>query len=284
MPQTNKTTYFTWVWYQTKTGLLSIRFLWKGKLYTTWRTTQKQAVVQSLNHVQLFVTPWTTACQASLSFTTSWTLFKLTPIESMMPSNHSTLCHPFVLLPSIFYSIRVFSNESDVCTRWTKYWSFGFSISPSNEYSGLISFSIDWFYLLVIQGTLKSLLQQHSSKASVHIDELMDIIPPWEGRKSVIGLFCHFIIFSNWRIIALQNFVYFCQTSTRISHRYTQVPSLLNLPPHPSLLDCHRAPVWVPWVTQEIPIDYLFYIRYCKFPCYSLHISHPLHPPLPLCP
>ena len=122
--------------------------------------------VQSLSHVQLFATPWTAAPQASLSITNSRSLLKLMSIESMMPSNHLILCHPF-LLPSIFPSIRVFSNESVLCIRWPKYWSFSFSISPSNEYSGLISFRIDWFDLLAVQGTLKSLLQHHSSKASI---------------------------------------------------------------------------------------------------------------------
>ena len=120
--------------------------------------------VQSLSHVQLFATQWTAACQASLSFTISWGLLRLMSIESMMPSYHFTLCHPLLLL-SIFPSIRIFSNESALCIRWPKYWSF--SISPYNEYLGLISFRIDWFDLLEVQGTLKSLLQHHSSKASI---------------------------------------------------------------------------------------------------------------------
>ena len=112
-----------------------------------------------LNHVQLFVTPWTTARQASLSIINSWSLFKLMSIELVMPSNHLILCHPLFLLPSIFSSIRVFTNESVLCIRWSKYWSFGFSISPSNEYAGLISFRIDWLDLLAVH--------HHSSKASV---------------------------------------------------------------------------------------------------------------------
>ena len=124
-------------------------------------------VVQSLSHVRLFVTPWTTACQASLSFTISRSFHKLMPIESGVPSSHLILCHPLLLLPSIFPSIRVFTNESVLHIRWPKYWSFSFKISPSNEYSGLISFRIDWFDLLAVQGTLKSLLQHHSSKASI---------------------------------------------------------------------------------------------------------------------
>ena len=117
----------------------------------------------SLSRILLFVTPWTTAHQASLSTTHSLSLLKLMSIELMMPSNHLIFCHPFLLLPSIFPSIRVFSNESVLCIRWLKYWSF--SISPSNEYSGLISFRIDWFDLLAVQGTFKSLLQNHNSKA-----------------------------------------------------------------------------------------------------------------------
>ena len=111
-------------------------------------------------------TPWTAACQASFSFTNSWSLLKLMSIESVMPSNNLILCCP-LLLPSIFPSIRVFSNESVFCIRWPEYWSFSFSISPPNEYSGLISFRMDWLDLLAVQGTLKSLLQHHSSKASI---------------------------------------------------------------------------------------------------------------------
>ena len=115
----------------------------------------------------VMATPWTAARQASRSITNSQSLLKLISIESVMPSNLPILCHPLLLLPSIFPSIRVFSSESVLCIRWPKYWSFIFSISHSNEYSGLISFRIDWFDLLAIQGTLKSLLQHHSSKASV---------------------------------------------------------------------------------------------------------------------
>ena len=123
--------------------------------------------VQSLSRVQLFATPWTAAHQASLSITNSQSLLKLMSIESVMPSNHLILCRPLLLPPSIFPSIRVFSSESVLHIRWTKYWSFSFNISPSNEYSGLISFRMDWLDLLAVQGTLKSLLQHHSSKASV---------------------------------------------------------------------------------------------------------------------
>ena len=121
--------------------------------------------VQLLSHVRLFATPWTAALQASLSITNSQSLPKLMSIELVMPSNHLILCHPLLLLPSVFPSIRIFSNESALHIRWPKYWSF--SLSPSGEYSGLTSFRMDWLDLLAVQGTLKSLLQHHSSKASV---------------------------------------------------------------------------------------------------------------------
>ena len=121
--------------------------------------------IQSFSCVQLFVTPWTAACQAFLFITNSRSLLKFVSIESVTPCNHLILCHPHLLLPSIFPSIKVFSNESVLHIRWPKYWSF--SVSPSNEYSWLISFRIDWFHLFAVQGTLKSLLQHHSSKASI---------------------------------------------------------------------------------------------------------------------
>ena len=124
-------------------------------------------LVQSLSRVRLFVTPWTAACQASLSFIISQSLLKFMSIESVMPSNHLILCHPLLLLPSIFSSIRVFSNGSVLHIRWPKYLTFAFSISPSNEYLRLISFRIDWFDLLAVQGTLKSFLQHHILKTSI---------------------------------------------------------------------------------------------------------------------
>ena len=123
--------------------------------------------VQWLSHVRLFATPWTAACQASLSITNSQSPSKPMSIESVMPSNHLILCCPLLLPPSIFPSIRVFSNESALCIRWPKYWSYSFSSNPSNEHPGLISFRMDWLDLLAVQGTLKSLLQHHSSKASI---------------------------------------------------------------------------------------------------------------------
>ena len=123
--------------------------------------------VQSLSRVRLFATSWTAARQASLAITNSQSFLKLMSIESVIPSNYLILCCPLLLLPSIFLNIRVFSYESVLCISWPKYWHFSFSISPSSEYSGLISFRIDWFDHLAVQGTLKSLLQHHSSKASV---------------------------------------------------------------------------------------------------------------------
>ena len=141
-----------------KAGALIQQFSPSGVLFSS---------VQALSHVRLFVTPGTAAHQASLSINNSQSLLKRMSIELVMPSNHLILCHPLLLMPSIFPSTRVFSNESVLHIRWPKYWSFTFSISPSNEYSGLISFRMDWLDRLAIQGTLKSLLQYHSSKASV---------------------------------------------------------------------------------------------------------------------
>ena len=129
----------------------------------TWSASQS---IQSLIHVQLFVTPWTAAHQASLSITNSQILLKLMAIEWVMPSTHLILCLP-LLMPSTFPSIKAFSNESVLCIMWPQYWSFSFSISPSNEYSEMISFRIDWFDILALQRTLKTLLQHHNSKASI---------------------------------------------------------------------------------------------------------------------
>ena len=140
----------------------SVRFSAKYEKFITW-----EFAVQSLSQVQLFVTPWTAALQASLSFNITQSLLKLMSIEPVMPSNHLTLCHPLLLPPSIFPSIRVFSNESVLHIRWPKYGSFCWSITPSSEYSGLISFRMDWLDLLALQGTLKSLLQHHSLQASI---------------------------------------------------------------------------------------------------------------------
>ena len=148
-------------------------------------------VVQSLSHVWFFATPWTAAHQVSLSITNSRSLLKLMSIKSMMPSNYLILCLPLLLLPSIFLSIRVFSSESVLPITWPKYWSFSLSVSPSNEYSGLISFRIDWLDLLAVQGTLKSLLQHHSSKASVLRSSAFFIVQlsyPYITTGKTIGL------------------------------------------------------------------------------------------------
>ena len=137
-------------------------------LSVDWTQLRKEfSSVQSLSRVRLFATPWTTAHQASLSITISQSSSKPMSIESVMPSNHLLLYHPLLFLPSIFPSIRVFSNESDLRIRWPKYWSSSFNISPTNEHPGLISFRMDWLDLLAVQGTLKSLLQHHSSKTSI---------------------------------------------------------------------------------------------------------------------
>ena len=140
--------------------------------------------VQSLSRVRLFATPLTTACQASLSITNSRSLLRLTSIESVMPYNHLILCHPLLLPPSIFSSIRVFSNESILRIRWPKYWSFSFNINPSNEYSGLISFRMDWLDLLAVQGTLKSLSQHQVQKHQVPRPEIKPM-PPAVGVPSL---------------------------------------------------------------------------------------------------
>ena len=132
--------------------------------------------VQLLNHVRLFGTPWSAACQASLSIINSWSLLKLVSIELMMPSNHLIICCPLFLPHSIFLSIRVFSNESVLHIRWPKYWSFTFKNSPSNEHSGQISFRMHWLDLLAVQGTLRSLLQCHSSKASILLHSAFFIV------------------------------------------------------------------------------------------------------------
>ena len=153
--------------------------------------------VQLLSHVRLFVTPWTAACQAFLSITNSQSLLKLMSIKLVMPCNHLILCHPLLLPPSIFPRIRVFSNESVLCIRWPKYWNFSFSISPSNEYSEFISFRIDWLDLLAVQGTLKSLLQHHSTKASIL----------WHSAFFTVQLSCPYmttgkvIAFTRWTFV-----------------------------------------------------------------------------------
>ena len=153
------------IYYNSTCKVSGILIMGRNRLFVTTRNFCNS--VQSLSHVQLFATPWITARQASLSITNSWSSLKLTSIELVIPSSHLILCHPLLLLPPIPPSIRVFSSESTLCMRWPKYWSFSFRIIPSKEIPGLISFRMDWLDLPEVQGTLKSLLQHHSSKASI---------------------------------------------------------------------------------------------------------------------
>ena len=149
-------------------------------------------IVHSLSCVWLFVTPWTAALQASLSFTISQSLLKLMSTEMVMPSNHLILCHPLLLLPSVFPSIRVFSNESALCIRWPKYRSFNFNVDPSNEHPGLISFRMDWLDLLAVQGTLKRILHHHSSKASILWHSAFFYSPTLKPQFKIRNLPSHF--------------------------------------------------------------------------------------------
>ena len=153
-----------------------MQFFFFAFIFKVYRFFPLFSSVQSLSHVRLFVTPRTAARQASLSITNSQSLLKLMSIKSVMPSNHLILCHPLLLPPSIFPSIRVFSNESALHIMWPKNWSFSFSISPSNEHTGLISFRMNWLDLLAAQGTLKSLLQYHSSKESILLHSAFFIV------------------------------------------------------------------------------------------------------------
>ena len=162
------------------------------------------STVQLLSRVRLFETLWTAARQASLSITNSHSLLKLMSIESVMPSNHLILLYPLLLPPSIFPSIRVFSKESVLCIRWPKFWSFSFTISPSSEYSGLISFRMDWFGLIIVQGTLKSLLQHHSSKASIlqcSVFFIVQLSHPYTPTGKTIAL-------TIWTFILIHSFSY----------------------------------------------------------------------------
>ena len=209
--------------------------------------------VQSLNCVQLFVTPWNAACQASLPITKSQSLLKLMSIKSLMPSNHLILCYPLLLLQSVFPNIRVFSNESVLHIRWPKYWSFSFSISPSNEYSGVISFRMDWFDLSV-QGTLKSLLHHHSSKASI----------PWHSAFFMVQLSHLYmttgktIALTRWTFVGkvmslLSNMlsrlvIAFLPRSTHLLTSRLQSPSAVILEPRKiNSVSFHCFPIYLPW-------------------------------------
>ena len=160
-----------WVFFSHPIYSLKISFI-SCRIPICSSTHTKFNSVQSLSHVQLFVTPWAAACQASLFITNSWSLLKLTSIESVMPSNHLIPCCPLLLSPSIFPSIKVYSSESVLCIRWPKYWSFSFSISPSNEYSGLISFRMDWLDSLAVRETLKSILHSTPQFKSINSSAL----------------------------------------------------------------------------------------------------------------
>ena len=210
--------------------------------------------VQFLSCVQLFVTPWTAACQASLSITNSWSLLKLMPIESVMPSSHLVLCHPPLLLPSIPPSTRVFSNEWTLRMRWPKYWSFSFSINPSNEHPGLISFRMDWLDLLAVQGTLKNLLQHHSLKASVFWRSAfftVQLSHPYMTTGKTIGL-------TRWTFVGkvmslLFNMlsrvvITFLPRSKRLLISWLQSSSAVILDPPKIKSDSfHCLPIYFPW-------------------------------------
>ena len=171
---------------------LKLYFCFVDKFICTLYKKRFHISVQSLSHVWLFATPWTVAHQASLSITNSWSLLKLMSLKSVMPSNHLILCHPLLLLPSISPSIRVFSNKSVLFLKWPKYWSFNFNISPSDEYSGLISFRMDWLDLLAVQGTLKS----SPTHGSFSMDQIFSYhllsLWPWTGcfTSPYLSFFC----------------------------------------------------------------------------------------------
>ena len=212
----------------------------------------------SLSRVRLLAIPWTAAGQASLSITNCWSLLKLMPTDSVIPSNHLILCHPLLLLPSIFPSNKVFSNESVLCIRWPKDWSFSFSISPSNKYSGLISFRIDWLYLLSVQGTHNNLLQHHSIKASIHWLSAFLIVQlsyPYMTTEKTIAL-------TRWSFAGkvmslLFNMLFrlvitFLPRSKRILISWLQPPSaaILEYPPSRPNKVCHCFhcfPIYFPW-------------------------------------
>ena len=210
--------------------------------------------VQSLSHVWLFATPWTAAPQASLSITNTWSLLKLMSISSVMPSNHLILCCPLLLLPLIFPSIRVFSNESALHIRWPKYWSFSFSISPCNEYSGLISFRMDWLDLLVLQGILKSLLQYHSSKASILQHAAFFIVQNSHQfmingktialtRRIFVGTVMSLLFNMLSRLV-----ITFLPRGKHLLISWLQSPSAVILEPRKIVSHCfHCFPIYFPW-------------------------------------
>ena len=208
--------------------------------------------VQSLSRVWLFATPWTAANQASLSITNSRSSLRLMSIESVMPPHHLILCHPLLLLPSIFPSIRVFSNESALRIRWPKYWSFSFNISPSKEYPGLISFRMDWLDLLAVQGTLKSLLQHHSSKASIlgcSAFFIVQLSHPYMSTGKTIAFNTQTfagkvmsLLFNMSRLV-----ITFFSGSKHLLISWLQSPSAVILEPKKVWHCFHCFPIYFPW-------------------------------------
>ena len=211
--------------------------------------------VQSRSHVRLFETPWITALEASLSITNSWSSLKLTSIESVMPSSHLIFCRPLLLLPPIPPSIRVFSSESTLRMRWPKYWNFSFSISPSNEHPGLVSFRMDWFDLLAVQGILKSLLQHHSSKASILWHSAfftVQLSHPYMTtgktialtRRTFVGKVISLLLNMLSRLV-----ITFLPRSKRLLISWLQSPCAVILePPQNKVWHCfHCFPTYLPW-------------------------------------
>ena len=232
----------------------NLQMILKKQLLINCINKNKITSVQLLSCVWLFVTPWTAACQASLSITNSQRLLKLTSIESVIPSNHLILCHTLLLLPSIFPSIRVFSSESVLHIRWPKYWSISFSISPSNEYSGLISFRTDWIDLLAVQGTLKSLLQHHSSKTSVlqrSVFFTVQLSHPYLTTRKTIAL--NRWIFVGKVMSLLFNMlsrlvITFLPRSKHLLISWLQSASAVILEPKKIVCHClHCFPIYLPW-------------------------------------
>ena len=220
--------------------------------------------VQLLSRVQLFATPWIAAHQASLSITSSRSLFKLMSIEWVMPSSHLILCHPLLLLPPIPPSIRVFSNESTLCMRWPKYWSFSFSISPSNEHPGLISFRMDWLDLLVVQGTLMSLFQHHGSKASIFQCSAfftVQLSHPYMTtgktialtRRTFVGKVMSLLFNMLSRLV-----ITFLPRSKRLLISWLQPPSAVILEPQKIVCHCfHCFPVYFPDMVKHFLASHL---------------------------
>ena len=211
--------------------------------------------VHSLSHVRLFATPWLAACQAFLSITNSQSLLKLMSVELVMPSNILILCCPLLLLPPIHPSIRVFSNESTLRMRWPKYWTFSFSVSPSTEHPGLISFRMNWFDLLAVQGTLKSLLQHHSSKASIlrcSASFIVQLSHPYMTTGKIIALtrqtFVGKVIYLLFNMLS-RLVITFLPMSKHLLISWLQSPSAVILEPKKNkVLHCfHCFPIYLPW-------------------------------------